>query len=115
MGIDEITGLERRLYELTHILNVIGREYSLLLEHSDDSNTTILIENAISELKSAENSVANLFNGIVNNRDSIASQWYINHDHTNSLNQKVRDLENSLNGLIIGNDKFVSEVSNCKE
>lgn len=111
MGAKVIADLEQRLYDLSHILKTMIREYALILEHSDDENVSVVIENSINEMKDAQKGVSDLFDAIASNHDSLVAQWYNEPECVSSLKEKVDDLESSIGILLTGNDQFVSEVS----
>lgn len=111
-GANVIESLEKRLSELSHILYVMGKEYGLFLEHSDDEDVRFIIGNGIAEIKSAENGVANLLDAIVDNRDPLAKEWFNNPESISELQIEVERLEKSIDTMLRGNETLVSKL--CK-
>lgn len=108
-----ISALGMRLQDVSYVLHVFGKQFSLLLENSNDENANIILENGINEIKSVKNSIDNLLDSINENRDSIIEQWGEDKEFAESLKHEVDKLENAAMTFVNGNKELMSKI--CAE
>ncbi len=109
MSYSTIANLEQCLSDLSYILHIIGKEFTLIMKNSDNENANILFENGIKEIKLVENYVKNLFDNINDNKESLTEQWYNSSENISLLQSQIENLRNAIDSVLRGNDNLVSE------
>lgn len=110
MGSDVIKSLKSRLADLTYILFVIGKEFELLIQHSEGNQVSHELNNVISDLKESNNEVIRLYHEIQKYENDLQNQWYDNIEDVNNLQNRIANLQQLTEELVIGNKQFLNSI-----
>ncbi len=110
MGSDVIKSLKSRLAELTYILFVISKEFEILIQHNEEDQVSHELHNVISDLKDSNNEVIRLYHEIQKYENDLQNEWYDNVEDVNNLQNRIANLQQSTEALVIGNKQFLNSI-----
>lgn len=106
MGNDAIKSLKSSLADLTYVLFVIGKEFELMIENSDDEKIIDELRQTKSALQDSNSSVIKLYHEISTNEVGIQNEWYNDKTKIKSLQCEVDNLKSSINCILEANDNL---------
>ena len=110
MESDVIKSLKARLADLTYILFVIGKEFELLTQYNAGDQVSRELHKAISDLKESNNEVIRLYHEIQKHEDDLQNQWYDNIGDVKNIQNRITNLQQSTEALVIGNKQFLNSI-----
>ena len=108
---DAINDLKSNLADLTYILHVIGKEFELIVQNTDDEKTKIKVEQTMSTLQDSNAEVVKLYHEINTNEEGIRNEWYNDDENVKGLQLEVDSLAEAINVILEGNRKFLNNNS----
>lgn len=108
MEIDAIKSLKSNLADLTYVLFVIGKEFELIIENSEDEKVNDSLRQTISALQDSNRDVIKLYYEISTHEVGIQNEWYDDETKIKSLQQKIDGLKESMNRVLEGNKNFLN-------
>lgn len=108
MGIDAINSLKSNLADLTYILFVIGREFDLIIQKTEDEKVKDELRQVISTLQDSNNDVIKLYHEIKTNEKGIRDEWYNGEIRVEGLKKEVDNLKKSIDVLLNNNRLFLN-------
>lgn len=109
MESDVIKSLKLRLTDLTYILFTIEKEFSLIIQKSDDKKVKEDLSRVVSALRDSNSEVIRLYHAINSNEVGIQNEWYNDETTLKSLKNEVDNLNNSINALVEGNKSLLKQ------
>lgn len=107
---DVIKSLKSRIADLTYILFIISKEFELLIQHNKEDKVSHELNNVISDLKESNKEVIRLYHEIQKYKNDLQNQWYDNIENVNNLQNRIANLQQSTEALIIGNKQFLNSI-----
>lgn len=108
MGIDAIKSLKANLADLTYILFVIGKEFDLMNQKTEDKKVKDELHQTIAALQDSNNEVIKLYHEIKSNEAGIENDWYNDESKIKCLQHEVESLKKSIDILLDGNRNFLN-------
>ena len=112
MKIEVINTLKSSLADLTYIIFVMGKEFDLIIQNSDDEKVKNKLHQTILALQDSNNEVIKLYHEIKSNEVGIENEWYNEESKIKSLQHEVENLKKSINILLDGNRNYLN--LNCR-
>lgn len=103
MGIDIITSLRSNLADLTYILFVIGKEFELLIQNSEDDKVNDNLRQAILTLQDSNSDVIRLYHELSAHEVEIRNEWYDDETSVMNLQHEVDNLSKSIDVILKAN------------
>lgn len=110
MGNDAIKSLKSSLADLTYVLFVIGKEFSLIIQQTKDEQVNNKLHQVVSSLQDSNSEVIRLYHEIQSNEIGLQSEWYGDENYIHNLQHMVDLLRESIKTLIAGNQQFLNNI-----
>lgn len=111
MDVDVIKSLQSRLADLTYILYVMGKEFELIIEKSDDEKVKTDLRKATTALQDSNSEVIKLYHEVKSHESGIQNEWYNEEADIKKLQHEVDNLSKSIDVLVKGNRDFLNNLS----
>ena len=108
MGSDTVKSLKSNLADLTYILFVLGKEFELIIENSEDEKANDNLRQTISALQDSNKDVIKLYHELNTHEVEIPNEWYNDEAKIQSLQHEVDNLRKSINVILDGNNNLLN-------
>lgn len=108
MGSDAVKSLKSNLADLTYILFVLGKEFELIIENSEDEKVNDNLRQTISALQDSNKDVIKLYHELNTHEVGIQNEWYNDEAKIKSLQHEVDNLRKSINVILDGNNNLLN-------
>lgn len=112
MKTEVINTLKSSLSDLTYILFVMGKEFDLMIQNSDDKKVKNKLHQTILALQDSNNEIIKLYHKVKSNEAGIENEWYNEESKIKSLQYEVENLKKSIDLLLDGNRNYLN--LNCR-
>ncbi len=111
MYVDVIKLLQSKLADLTYILYVMGKEFELIIEKSDDEKVKTDLQKATIAMQDSNSEVIKLYHELKFHENGIQNEWYNEESDIKKLQYEVDNLSKSIDVLVNGNRDFLNNLS----
>ncbi len=108
MEIDIIKSLKSNLADLTYILFIIGKEFELLIQNSEDDKVNDNLRQAISALQDSNSDVIRLYHELSTHEAEIQNEWYDDETSIKNLQHEVDNLSKSIDVILKANRSLLN-------